>query len=84
MEEVPESLPVIDPLHWGASALLIACMRITINTLLILLLLYSNCLHAGSFDPARLQGLGDTRYHQFESEILGRMLHIYVRVPESC
>ena len=46
------------------------------------LLLLANALPADSFDPSKLQGLGDTRYHAFESETLGHPLHIYVRVPE--
>ena len=58
-------------------------MRIYITTVFLLLLLHADPLRAESFDPARLQGLGDTRYHQFESEALGHTLHIYVRVPES-
>jgi predicted alpha/beta superfamily hydrolase len=33
-------------------------------------------------DPG-LQGLGDSRYHLFESETLGHPLHLYVRVPEA-
>ena len=38
---------------------------------------------ADTFDPGKLQGLGDTRYHPFTSETLGRPLHLYVRVPDS-
>jgi predicted alpha/beta superfamily hydrolase len=58
-------------------------MRNLISTLVLSLLLYASLLHAEPFDPAKLQGLGDARYHQFESEALGHALHIYVRVPES-
>jgi hypothetical protein len=54
-----------------------------IATLFLLLLLDTGPLCAEPFDPAKLQGLGDTRYHQFESETLGHTLHIYVRVPDS-
>ncbi|MEJ2400259.1 MAG: alpha/beta hydrolase-fold protein [Xanthomonadales bacterium] len=39
-------------------------------------------LGAESFDARFLQGLGDTRYHRLESEVLDRPLHVYVRVPE--
>ena len=35
------------------------------------------------FDEGKLQGLGDTRYHLFESEALGHPLHLYVRQPAS-
>ena len=49
----------------------------------LLLLLAVPALHAESFNPAKLQGLGDTRYHLFESETLGHPLHLYVRVPEN-
>ncbi len=53
---------------------------------LILLLLVWLCIataQAGDFDASKLQGLGDTRYQQFNSENLGHPLHLYVRVPES-
>ena len=33
-------------------------------------------------DLRHLQGLGDTRYHRLESEILQRGFHIFVRLPE--
>ena len=29
-----------------------------------------------------MQGLGDVRYHQVESESVGRGYHIYVRLPD--
>ena len=35
------------------------------------------------FDEGKLQGLGDTRYHLFDSEALGHPLHLYVRRPDS-
>jgi predicted alpha/beta superfamily hydrolase len=54
-----------------------------VRVLALVLLLAANLASADSFDPSRLQGLGDTRYHQFESKTLGRALHIYVRVPEN-
>lgn len=50
---------------------------------LCLLLLAPLVLQAADFDPGKLQGLGDTRYHPFESETLGHGLHLYVRLPES-
>ncbi len=37
--------------------------------------------HASDFD--KLQGLNSPDYHQLDSEILGRPLHIFVRLPES-
>jgi len=52
-----------------------------IRILALFLLLYANGLQAASFDPTGLQGLGDTRYHSFESKTLGHALHVYVRVP---
>ena len=54
-----------------------------IRLLVLVLLMLADALPADSFDPSRLQGLGDTRYQSFESETLGHTLHIYVRVPES-
>ena len=53
-----------------------------IRLLALVLLMLVDALPADSFDPSRLQGLGDTRYHAFESETLGHVLHIYVRIPE--
>jgi predicted alpha/beta superfamily hydrolase len=53
------------------------------STLVLLILLQAGPLLAEQFDPNKLQGLGDTRYHPFDSETLGHALHIYVRVPES-
>ena len=38
---------------------------------------------ADPFDTRYLQGLGDTRYQRLDSEVLGRPLHLYVRVPEA-
>jgi predicted alpha/beta superfamily hydrolase len=58
-------------------------MRHLAVTLVLLFLLPLGPLCADDFDPSKLQGLGDTRYHPFESETLGHVLHIYVRVPES-
>ena len=58
-------------------------MRSLFTTLVLIFLLHADSVLADPFDPAKLQGLGDTRYHQFESETLGHALHIYVRVPES-
>jgi hypothetical protein len=58
-------------------------MRYLISTLVLALLLHPIPLRADSFDPSKLQGLGDTRYQMFESETLGHALHLYVRVPES-
>lgn len=53
-----------------------------IKTLAMTLLLLADTVTAASFNPSHLQGLGDTRYHAFESETLGHSLHLYVRVPE--
>jgi len=39
-------------------------------------------VHADSLDVSKLQGLGDTRFHVFESETLGHPLYLYVRLPE--
>ncbi len=50
--------------------------------LLLLLLTHGTVLFADSPDMSHLQGLGDTRYHSFESTALGHPLHIYVRLPE--
>ena len=36
-----------------------------------------------TLDNSKLQGLGDTRYHELLSKSLERPLHIYVRYPES-
>jgi predicted alpha/beta superfamily hydrolase len=58
-------------------------MRALINSLIFFALLQPCAAHADEFDPSKLQGLGDTRYHQFESETLGHTLHLYVRVPEA-
>jgi len=38
---------------------------------------------ADGFDTRYLQGLGDVRYQRLDSQVLGRPLHLYVRVPES-
>lgn len=51
--------------------------------ILILLVLSPGPLRGEGFDPSKMQGLGDTRYHLFESETLGHALHIYVRIPPS-
>lgn len=45
-------------------------------------MLAAGVLLADAFDPSGLQGLGDTRHHEFQSEILDRALHLYVRTPE--
>lgn len=57
--------------------------RKTVRLVLCLVLLVSPALLPADFDPGKLQGLGDTRYHHFESETLGHSLHLYVRLPES-
>lgn len=57
-------------------------MRVLLTTLTLIFLLHAGFVPADPLDPAKLQGLGNTRYHQFESETLGHALHIYVRVPE--
>jgi predicted alpha/beta superfamily hydrolase len=61
----------------------VAQVAAKIRLLALSLLLSANALPADSFDPSRLQGLGVTRYHAFDSGTLGHPLHIYVRVPES-
>lgn len=52
-----------------------------IRILALFLLFNAYALPADSFDPDGLQGLGDTRYHSFQSKTLGHALHVYVRVP---
>lgn len=53
------------------------------TALLCCLLLVTSPAAGDGFDEGRLQGLGDTRYHLFESETLGHPLHLYVRRPDS-
>jgi len=48
----------------------------------LLLVLASQVFAAEPVDPSRLQGLGDTRFHSLKSELLGRSLNIFVRLPE--
>lgn len=57
-------------------------MNIVVIVFLVIVFLPVEQLNADSFDPSKLQGLGDTRYHLFESERLGHALHVYVRVPQ--
>lgn len=58
-------------------------MRLGVECLLLaLLLLAAPPGQAAKFDPDKLQGLGDTRYHPFDSETLGHPLHLFVRVPD--
>lgn len=59
------------------------CLSAALLALLLLLLTASATARAGDFDTSMLQGLGDTRYHRFESDTLERPLHLYVRVPDS-
>lgn len=40
-------------------------------------------INAFGQDISHLQGLGDTRYHRLQSELLERDFHIYIRLPES-
>jgi uncharacterized protein len=54
-----------------------------IVALLVLLSLSLPARGAESRDTQYLQGLGDVRYHRLDSEVLGRPLHVYVRVPVS-
>ncbi len=37
---------------------------------------------AAAVDTRYLQGLGDTRYEHFESKVIGRDFHIFVRLPD--
>lgn len=46
----------------------------------VMCLLVSQAAH--SAETAFMQGLGDTRYHHVESEVIGRAYHIYVRLPD--
>lgn len=48
--------------------------------LLALLLMISTS--AAGVDTQFMQGIGDTRYHHVESEIVGRGYHIYVKLPD--
>ena len=53
-------------------------------TVVVLILVFiAGTLQADGLDNGKLQGLGDTRYHLLQSEVLGRALHIYVRLPVS-
>lgn len=56
--------------------------RRNVLTAATFLLLLSVAASASDFDPGKLQGLGDVRYHAFESVTLDRTMHIYVRLPE--
>ena len=44
-------------------------------------LLAASSAGAENLDRSGLQGLGDTRYLPYQSETLGRRLHLYVRLP---
>ncbi len=55
-------------------------------TIRLLLLILFMSLSGVSFcdnqvDYGQLQGIGDTRYHLFDSERLGHPLHVFVRLP---
>ena len=58
-------------------------MKLHSAVLLCVMMLVTALAHADDFDASKLQGLGDTRYQQFDSETLGHPLYLYVRVPES-
>lgn len=49
----------------------------------LLALLLPASLPAAAIDTQYLQGIGDTRYHRIESEIVGRGYHIYVKLPDN-
>ena len=51
-------------------------MRLFVTSVLFLLA----CL--AEADTRYLQGMGDARYERFESEILGRGFHVFVRLPD--
>lgn len=51
------------------------------TTITFILLFFATALQADGLDNGKLQGLGDTRYHLLQSQVLGRALHIYVRLP---
>jgi predicted alpha/beta superfamily hydrolase len=51
-----------------------------LRSLLQILILMS--APAAAVDTQFLQGIGDTRYHHLESEIVGRGYHIYVMLPD--
>jgi len=48
---------------------------------LALMLCAVSCVQAAPADTSLLQGLGEPRYHRFESGALGHPLHLYVRLP---
>ncbi len=48
----------------------------------LLYLLLAISAPAAAVDTQYMQGIGDARYHRFESEIVGRGYHIYVKLPE--
>jgi len=50
-------------------------------TRLLFCLLASPVL-GSNIDPSLLQGLGDVRYHEYESTGLDRTFHVFVRLPE--
>ena len=48
----------------------------------LLAFLLAFIMPAAASDTQFLQGIGDTRYHHLESEIVGRGYHIYVMLPD--
>ncbi len=51
-------------------------------TWLLLAFLLAVSTPAAAVDTQFMQGIGDTRYHHIESEIVGRGYHIYVKLPD--
>ncbi len=48
----------------------------------VLVLLLAGSTAYAAVDTQFLQGMGDTRYHHLDSEIVGRSYHIYVMLPD--
>jgi hypothetical protein len=48
----------------------------------LLALILTLPLLAAAVDTQYMQGIGDTRYHRIESEIIGRGFHIYIMLPD--
>jgi predicted alpha/beta superfamily hydrolase len=55
------------------------CLRLIASIYLLLTASYSN---ADSIDPKLIPALGNVKYHELKSEILGRPFHIFVDLPE--
>jgi len=58
-------------------------MKHLISLLLIFVIVPVQVMAQGDrLDPALLQSLGDVRYHELKSTLLGRSFHIFVDLPE--